>query len=90
MCLHKSLLFIIYHSALITFSLEIQSISQRGEHKGAGPSWVSPESEHWGGPAGGQLTRPRALSQSAVHSPERKEGEKDPIKVWSETCLITF
>ncbi|XP_053540057.1 protein capicua homolog isoform X2 [Ictalurus punctatus] len=61
-------------------STEIQSISQRGEHKGAGPSWVSPESEHWGGPAGGQLTRPRALSQSAVHSPERKEGEKDPIK----------
>ncbi|XP_060760821.1 protein capicua homolog isoform X3 [Neoarius graeffei] len=61
-------------------STETQSVSQRGEHKGAGPSWVSPESEHWGGPAGGQLTRPRALSQSAVHSPDRREGEKDLVK----------
>ncbi|KAM9434388.1 protein capicua homolog isoform 2-T2 [Clarias gariepinus] len=61
-------------------STESQAVSQRGEHKGAGPSWVSPESEHWGGPVESQLTRPRSLSQSAVPSPERREGEKDLAK----------
>ncbi|KAI5629741.1 protein capicua-like isoform X1, partial [Silurus asotus] len=62
-------------------STETQSSSQHGENKGAGPSWVSPETEHWGGPLGGQLSRPRALSQSAVHSPERSEGEKNIVKI---------
>ncbi|KAG7325711.1 hypothetical protein KOW79_010636 [Hemibagrus wyckioides] len=61
-------------------STETQSISHRSEHKAAGPSCVSTESEHWGGPAGGQVSRPRALSQSAVHSPERREEGKDLVK----------
>ncbi|KAK3525249.1 hypothetical protein QTP86_024932, partial [Hemibagrus guttatus] len=61
-------------------STEIQSISHRSEHKAAGPSCLTTESEHWGGPAGGQVSRPRALSQSAVHSPERTEEGKDLVK----------
>ncbi|KAK2864441.1 hypothetical protein Q7C36_003595 [Tachysurus vachellii] len=61
-------------------STETQSISHRGENKAAGPSCLSTEPEHWGGPAGGQVTRHRALSQSAVHSPERREEEKDLVK----------
>lgn len=81
--------FIIYQSVLILFILETQSISHRSEHKAAGPSCVSTESEHWGGPAGGQVSRPRALSQSAVHSPERREEGKDLVKVWSEMRLTT-
>lgn len=84
----KNVLFFSLHSFSII--LETQSVSQRGEHKGAGPSWVSPEPEQWGGSAGDQSTRPRALSQSAVHSPDRRDGEKELIKVWSEMYFITF
>lgn len=58
-------------------SPEAHSTSQGTDHKGAGPSWTSPRSDGHRGSTGGQLQRPRAFSQSAVHTLERREEETD-------------
>ncbi|KTF92175.1 hypothetical protein cypCar_00033687, partial [Cyprinus carpio] len=60
----------------VSESTEAHSTSQGADHKGAGPSWTSPQSDGHGGPMGGQLQRPRAFSQSAVHTLERREKER--------------
>ncbi|XP_059411721.1 protein capicua homolog isoform X2 [Carassius carassius] len=57
-------------------STEAHSASQGADHKGAGPSRTSPRSDGHGGSMGGQLQRPRAFSQSAVHTLERREKER--------------
>uniref|UniRef100_A0A8C1ACA8 Protein capicua homolog n=1 Tax=Cyprinus carpio carpio TaxID=630221 RepID=A0A8C1ACA8_CYPCA len=56
--------------------VEAHNASQGADHKGAGPSWTSPRSDGHGGSMGGQLQRPRAFSQSAVHTLERREKER--------------
>ncbi|TRY96212.1 hypothetical protein DNTS_016455 [Danionella cerebrum] len=58
-------------------STEAHFMSQGAEHKGAGPSWSSPRSDAHGGSMAGQLQRPRAFSQSAVHTLERSEKERE-------------
>lgn len=55
---------------------EAHSTSQGADQKGAGPSWTSPRSDAHGVSLGGQLQRPRAFSQSAVHTLERREKER--------------
>ncbi|XP_017563998.1 protein capicua homolog isoform X2 [Pygocentrus nattereri] len=64
----------------VSESTDPQSVSQVVEHKGAGTTWASPGSERRGGPIGSQLPRPRAFSQSAVHSLEKRERERDVEK----------
>ncbi|XP_056098009.1 protein capicua homolog [Rhinichthys klamathensis goyatoka] len=61
----------------VSESTEAHSTSQGTDHKGAGPSWTSPRSDGHRGSMGGQLHRPRAFSQSAVHTLERREEETD-------------
>ncbi|XP_072531630.1 protein capicua homolog isoform X2 [Salminus brasiliensis] len=61
----------------VSESTDSQLVSQGVEQKGAGSSWASPGSERRGVPMGGQHPRPRAFSQSAVHSLERRERERD-------------
>lgn len=61
----------------VSESTEAHSTSQGADHKGAGPSWTSPRSDGHRGSMGGQLQRPRAFSQSAVHTLERREEETD-------------
>ncbi|XP_059365047.1 protein capicua homolog [Carassius carassius] len=60
----------------VSESTEAHSKRQGADHKGAGPSWTSPQSDCHGGSMGGQLQRPRAFSQSAVHTLERREKER--------------
>uniref|UniRef100_A0A3B1KL38 Protein capicua homolog n=1 Tax=Astyanax mexicanus TaxID=7994 RepID=A0A3B1KL38_ASTMX len=64
----------------VSHVLDSQLVSQGVEQKAAGSSWASPGSERRGGPMGGQHPRPRAFSQSAVHSLERRERERDMEK----------
>ncbi|XP_049332165.1 protein capicua homolog isoform X2 [Astyanax mexicanus] len=64
----------------VSESTDSQLVSQGVEQKAAGSSWASPGSERRGGPMGGQHPRPRAFSQSAVHSLERRERERDMEK----------
>ncbi|XP_062867416.1 protein capicua homolog [Trichomycterus rosablanca] len=54
----------------VSESTDTQSVPQGVDHKEAGSSWVS-ESERWSRPLD-KPTRPRAFSQSAAHSLERK------------------
>ncbi|KAK7139408.1 hypothetical protein R3I93_016522 [Phoxinus phoxinus] len=61
----------------VSESTEAHSTSQGTDHKGAGPSWTSPRSDGHRGSMGGQLHRPRAFSQSAVHTLESREEETD-------------
>lgn len=61
----------------VSESTEPHSTSQGAEHKGAGPSWTSPPSDCHGRSPAGQLQRPRAFSQSAVHTLERREKERE-------------
>ncbi|XP_026872059.2 protein capicua homolog isoform X2 [Electrophorus electricus] len=61
----------------VSESTEAQTVSQGVEHKEAGSTWALPGSERHGEPMGGQLQRPRAFSQSAVHIMERRERERD-------------
>ncbi|KAI4898305.1 hypothetical protein NFI96_033510, partial [Prochilodus magdalenae] len=61
----------------VSESTDAQSVSEVAEHKAAGSSWASPGSDRRGGPTVGQLSRPRAFSQSAVHSLEKRERERD-------------
>ncbi|KAK9958025.1 hypothetical protein ABG768_012207 [Culter alburnus] len=61
----------------VSESTEAHSTSQGADHKGAGPSWTSPRSDSHGGSVGGQLQRPRAFSQSAVHTLDRMEQERE-------------
>uniref|UniRef100_A0A673NN50 Protein capicua homolog n=2 Tax=Sinocyclocheilus rhinocerous TaxID=307959 RepID=A0A673NN50_9TELE len=60
----------------VSESTVAHSTSQGAVHKGAGPSWTSPRSDGHGGSMGGQLQRPRAFSQSAVHNLESREKER--------------
>ncbi|XP_071390769.1 protein capicua homolog isoform X2 [Centroberyx affinis] len=60
-------------------STEPQSASQVLEGKVGGPVWPG-GSERRGGVFGGQHPRPRAFSQSAVHTLERRERERDVEK----------
>ncbi|XP_050992371.1 protein capicua homolog [Labeo rohita] len=60
----------------VSESTEAHSTSQGADQKGAGPSWTSPRSDAHGVSLGGQLQRPRAFSQSAVHTLERREKER--------------
>ncbi|XP_038828419.1 protein capicua homolog isoform X2 [Salvelinus namaycush] len=65
-------------------SAEPESVSQGMEVKGtAGPGWPG-GSEHHVGDYSGQLPRPRAFSQSAVHSLERRERTRDVEKLCRE------
>ncbi|XP_055750440.1 protein capicua homolog isoform X2 [Salvelinus fontinalis] len=65
-------------------SAEPESVSQGMEVKGtAGPDWPG-GSEHHVGDYSGQLPRPRAFSQSAVHSLERRERTRDVEKLCRE------
>ncbi|KAG5264891.1 hypothetical protein AALO_G00259170 [Alosa alosa] len=57
--------------------------AQGGDQKGPVSSWP-PGSERRLGPLGGQHPRPRAFSQSAVHSLERREQERDLEKMCQE------
>ncbi|XP_016092331.1 protein capicua homolog isoform X3 [Sinocyclocheilus grahami] len=61
------------HEHSVSESTEAHSTSQGAVHKGAGPSWTSPRSDGHGGSMGGQLQRPRAFSQSAVHLESREK-----------------
>lgn len=54
-------------------STEGHSASQGPELKAAGPSWTSPRTDGHGG----QHQRPRAFSQSAMHTLERREEERE-------------
>ncbi|XP_051991642.1 protein capicua homolog [Xyrauchen texanus] len=65
------------HERSVSESTEAHSASQGVDHKGAGPSWTSPRSDSHGGLIGGQHPRPRAFSQSAVHTLERREKERE-------------
>lgn len=67
-------------------------MSQGMELKGtSGPGWPG-GSEHHVGAYSGQLPRPRAFSQSAVHSLERRERARDLEKVQRTDIVrgITF
>ncbi|XP_031649498.1 protein capicua homolog isoform X2 [Oncorhynchus kisutch] len=62
-------------------STEPESVSQGMEAKGAaGPDWPGGSERH-AGAYSGQLPRPRAFSQSAVHSLERRERARDVEKL---------
>nr|XP_046183514.1 protein capicua homolog isoform X4 [Oncorhynchus gorbuscha] len=62
-------------------STEPESVSQGMEVKGAaGPDWPGGSERH-AGAYSGQLPRPRAFSQSAVHSLERRERARDVEKL---------
>ncbi|XP_036808660.1 protein capicua homolog isoform X1 [Oncorhynchus mykiss] len=62
-------------------STEPESVSQGMEAKGvAGPDWPGGSESH-AGAYSGQLPRPRAFSQSAVHSLERRERARDVEKL---------
>ncbi|XP_052327794.1 LOW QUALITY PROTEIN: protein capicua homolog [Oncorhynchus keta] len=62
-------------------STEPESVSQGMEAKGAaGPDWPGGSERHVGAYSG-QLPRPRAFSQSAVHSLERRERARDVEKL---------
>ncbi|XP_051948816.1 protein capicua homolog isoform X2 [Xyrauchen texanus] len=65
------------HERSVSESTEAHSASQGGDHKGAGPNWMSPRSDCHGGLMGGQNQRPRAFSQSAVHTLERRDNERE-------------
>ncbi|XP_028819503.1 protein capicua homolog [Denticeps clupeoides] len=65
-------------------STETHSGSQGTEQKGAGSSWASPGSEQPSEQMGVQVPRPRAFSQSAVHSLERRERERELEKMCHE------
>lgn len=64
-----------FHSAA-----EAHSESQVLEGKGGGSSWPG-ASERRGGMFAGQHPRPRAFSQSAVHTLEQRERQRDLVKV---------
>eukprot|EP00063_Salmo_salar_P022815 XP_013997650.1 PREDICTED: protein capicua homolog [Salmo salar] len=65
-------------------SAEPELVSQGMELKGtSGPGWPG-GSEHHVGAYSGQLPRPRAFSQSAVHSLERRERARDVEKLCQE------
>ncbi|XP_029591460.1 protein capicua homolog [Salmo trutta] len=65
-------------------SAEPELVSQGMELKGtSGPGWPG-GSEHHAGAYSGQLPRPRAFSQSAVHSLERRERARDVEKLCQE------
>ncbi|XP_029587563.1 protein capicua homolog isoform X2 [Salmo trutta] len=65
-------------------STEPESVSQGMEVKGAaGPDWPGGSERH-AGAYSGQLPRPRAFSQSAVHSLERRERARDLEKLCRE------
>uniref|UniRef100_A0A4W5QPK5 Capicua transcriptional repressor a n=1 Tax=Hucho hucho TaxID=62062 RepID=A0A4W5QPK5_9TELE len=65
-------------------STEPESVSQGMEVKGtAGPGWPG-GSEHHVEAYSGQLPRPRAFSQSAVHSLERRDRARDLDKLCRE------
>ncbi|XP_030003603.1 protein capicua homolog [Sphaeramia orbicularis] len=57
-------------------SIDPLSESQGLEGKGGGSGWPG-GSERRGGPFGGQHSRPRAFSQSAVHTLEQRERDRD-------------
>ncbi|XP_066530289.1 protein capicua homolog [Hoplias malabaricus] len=62
----------------VSESTDAQPGPQGVEHKGAGSSWASQAGpERRGGTMGGQPSRPRAFSQSAVHSLEKREQDQD-------------
>ncbi|XP_029022509.1 protein capicua homolog isoform X2 [Betta splendens] len=60
-------------------SIDPLSEAQVVEGKGAGPMWPG-ASERRGAPFAGQHSRPRAFSQSAVHTLEQRERERDMEK----------
>ncbi|KAM9419612.1 protein capicua homolog isoform 2-T2 [Salvelinus alpinus] len=65
-------------------STEPESVSQGMEVKGAaGPDWPGGSERH-AGAYSGQLPRPRAFSQSAVHSLEKRERARDVEKLCRE------
>ncbi|KAJ8000065.1 hypothetical protein DPEC_G00200980 [Dallia pectoralis] len=65
-------------------STEPESLSQGMDGKGVeGSSWAGGP-ECGVGPYGGQLSRPRAFSQSAVHSLEKRERARDQEKLCRE------
>ncbi|XP_002664857.4 protein capicua homolog isoform X2 [Danio rerio] len=65
---------------------EPPSVSMGMELKGMGPGMVS-VSERVGGEGHGQLTRPRAFSQSAMHSLERSErGNPQALAELAQMC----
>ncbi|XP_055732236.1 protein capicua homolog isoform X3 [Salvelinus fontinalis] len=65
-------------------STEPESVSQGMELKGAaGPDWPGGSERH-AGAYSGQLPRPRAFSQSAVHSLEKRERARDVEKLCRE------
>ena len=55
------------------------SESQTVEGKGVGPGWPG-GAERRGGLFTGQPTRPRAFSQSAVHTLEQSEGDLEKVR----------
>ncbi|XP_016530789.1 protein capicua homolog isoform X6 [Poecilia formosa] len=57
-------------------SIDALSESQVLEGKGGGPGWPG-ASERRGGGSGGQHPRPRAFSQSAVHTLEQRERQRE-------------
>uniref|UniRef100_A0AAZ3S2U8 HMG box domain-containing protein n=1 Tax=Oncorhynchus tshawytscha TaxID=74940 RepID=A0AAZ3S2U8_ONCTS len=64
-----------------------ESVSQGMEAKGAaGPDWPGGSERH-AGAYSGQLPRPRAFSQSAVHSLERRERARDVEKLTSSSVF---
>uniref|UniRef100_A0A673B6D2 Capicua transcriptional repressor a n=1 Tax=Sphaeramia orbicularis TaxID=375764 RepID=A0A673B6D2_9TELE len=65
---------------LLLCSADPLSESQGLEGKGGGSGWPG-GSERRGGPFGGQHSRPRAFSQSAVHTLEQRERDRDLEKV---------
>ncbi|XP_075995191.1 protein capicua homolog isoform X2 [Genypterus blacodes] len=68
-------------------SIEAQSESPVPEVKGGGSNWPG-AAERRGGMFAGQHSRPRAFSQSAVHTLEQKERQRDLVKEDSGQTLF--